>query len=287
MKTDMSMNLDQWREQMQARLAPLHDQCAFAAQRGAGLVGFQETRRFEVGSTFKAFVAAEYARQVAAGQVDPGRRLTIRLEDRVDSSDMTDQLLDGATIPLQAAAEAMIAVSDNTATDLVMGVVGAEKVRDLLHELGLGDTTFPDSTRSIYERFRAEPGWRPVACLTTMTDLVTFYSATVRERVLGDTVTDRFLGLMRQEDILQGARWPNGVTCYRKSGSLEPPPQFALGMAGAFVSTDDEVTTFAFALNVDFPEDAAFEDSPLEPIARTFSEGLRYGLSALAGEDIA
>jgi len=287
MRTDMPMNLDQWREQMQARLAPLHDQCAFAAQRGAGLVGFQETRRFEVGSTFKAFVAAEYARQVAAGQVDPGMRLTIRPEDRVDSSDMTDQLLDGATIPLQEAAEAMIAVSDNTATDLVMGVVGAEKVRDLLHKLGLGDTTFPDSTRSIYERFRAEPGWRPVACLTTMQDLMVFYTATVNARSLGDDATERFLNLMRQEDILQGTRWPNDVTCFRKSGLLEPPPQFAMGMAGAFMSNGGEVTSFAFALNVDFPEDAEIEDSPLEPMTRVFSEGLRFGLRDLAGEGIA
>lgn len=278
----VSTNLDRWQEQMREMWAPLRDQCAFGARRGDAFTGLNETRRFEVGSTFKAFVAAEYARQVAAGAVDPDMRLTIDAEDRVDSSDMTDQLLDGATIPVQEAAEAMIAVSDNTATDLVLRVVGADRVRDLLRELGLRETTIPDSTQSIYARFRREPGWRPVACLTTMEDLTAFYAATVGERVLGEQATDRFLDLMRQEDILQGNRWPNEVTCYRKSGMLEPPPQLAMGMAGAFVSATGEVTSFAFALNVDFPEDAEIEDSPLEPMVRTFSEGLRQGLEALA-----
>ena len=277
----MLIDLETWAGEMRRRWAPLRDQATFAARRGEETVGFQEDASFEVGSAFKAFVAAEYARQVAAGSFDPDRRVEITVENRVDSSDMTDQLLDGATIPLQEAAEAMIAVSDNTATDLVMTAVGAARVRNLLRELGLTSTTIPDSTRSIYERFRNEPGWRPVACRTTMTDLVRFYRATVAERALGDA-TDRFLALMREEDMLQGAHWPNDATCYRKSGMVEPPPLLAMGMAGA-LDVGGEVAAFAFALNVEFPEDAAYEDSPLEPIVRTFSEGLRHGMRALAG----
>ncbi|MDQ3525494.1 MAG: class A beta-lactamase-related serine hydrolase [Chloroflexota bacterium] len=278
------MRLDDWRDRLQEMWAPLGDHCAFAAQRVDERVGFQETRRFEVGSAFKAFVAAEYARQVASGALDPDMRVTIQAEDRVDSSDMLDQLLDGATIPLQEAAEAMIAVSDNTATDLVMRAVGPDRVRALLSQLGLRGTTIPDSTLSIYKRFRDEPGWRPVACLTTMDDLVTFYTAVVRDGALGsDAATDRFLDLMQQEDLIQGATWPDGARCYRKSGLLEPPPQLAMGMGGAFVSGDGEVTAFAFALNLPFPEDAEIEDSPLEPAARTFSEGLRFAMRELAG----
>jgi hypothetical protein len=34
---------------------------------------------------------------------------------------------------------------------------------------------------------------------------------------------------------------------------------------------------------VAFPEDAADEESPLESSVRTFSNGLRYGMRALAG----
>lgn len=277
------MNVDEWNEQMRMRWAPLRDQCAFAAGRGEHFAGYQEDTPFEVGSTFKAFVAAEYARQVAQGRVDPDMHLTVQPVDRVDSSIVLDAIPDGGSVPIQEAAEAMIGASDNTATDLVMRVVGVDRVRALLGELGLSDTTIPDSTKSIYERFRAEPDWRPETCVTSMRDLTRFYMQAVEGRVLGDAATDRFLALMREEDIVQGASWPKGVTCYRKSGMIDPPPQLAMGMAGAFVSTDGEVTTFAFALNVGFPEDASFEDSPLEPTVRTFSEGMRRGLNELAG----
>ncbi len=277
----MAIDLEMWAGEMRRRWAPLRDQAAFAVRRGDESVGYQETATFEVGSAFKAFVAAEYARQVAAGEIEPDARVEIVPGVRVDSSVVTEQLPDGATMPLHEAAEAMIAASDNTATDLVMGAVGADRVRALLADLELPNATLPDSTASLYSRWKTNPGARVNASLVTMADLARFYWATVAERALGGA-TDRFLALMREEDLLQGSSWPNDAICYRKSGMVEPPPLLAMSMAGA-LDVDGEVTAFAFALNVDFPEDAAYEDSPLEPIVRTFSEGLRHGMRALAG----
>jgi hypothetical protein len=275
------IDLDTWVDELRRRWAPLRDRVACAAARAGDSAGFRRHEPFEVGSAFKAFVAAEYARQVATGERDPEMRIELTPDERVDSSVVTEQLPDGAMISLREAAEAMIGASDNTATDLVLRAVGVDRVRALLGELGLAATSIPGSTKAIYDRARAEPGWRPEACRTTMTDLVRFYRATVAGRALGEG-TDRFFAVMRQEDIAQGAVWPEGVTCYRKSGMVEPPPLLALAMAGAFVAPDGAVTTFAFALNVDFPEDAAYEDSPLEPTVRVFSDGLRWAMRALA-----
>lgn len=278
----MTIDLNAWNEQMKARWDPLRDQCAFGAWRDNELVGFQLDEPFEVGSAFKAFVAAEYARQVTTGAIDPDMYLTVQPIDRVESSLVMESIPDGGTIPIQEAAEAMIGASDNTATDMVIRVVGVENVRSLLDDIGLDSTTIPDSTKSIYDRVRQESGWRPQACLTTMRDLTRFYSSLVAGQTLGDEATRWFLGLMRQEDLAQGANWSDEVLCYRKSGMLEPPPLLAMGMTGAFLHVGGAVTAFAFALNVDFPEDAAFEDSPLEPTVRIFSEGLRLGLQELA-----
>lgn len=274
------IDLTTWDTQMRAQWEPLRDQAAYAAFRGEEHVGLHDDVPFEVGSAFKAFVAAEYARQVAAGQLDPAMQLTIQPVDRVDSSLVTEAIPDGADIALQDAAEAMIGASDNTATDLVLRAVGSDRVRALLAELSI-DATMPDSTKSLYERVAAEPDWRPVCCRVTMRDLARFYTVTVADDVLGGA-TGRFLALLREEDIAQGAAWPTGTTCYRKSGSIEPPPLFALGMGGAFRDADGSLSAFAFTLNVPFPEDAAYEGSPLEPLVHTFSEGLRRGLDALA-----
>ena len=280
----MTIDLDQWNSRMRERWAPLRDTCGFAVRRGDEIVGHQDDVALDIGSAFKAFVAAEYARQVASGTIDPGMQLTVQPVDRVDSSMVIDAVPDGGSISLQAAAEAMIGASDNTATDLVLRVVGPAHVRSLLAELGLAGVTIPDSTKSLYERWSENPG-RPVECCpVTMRDLAAFYGTTVADRALGEPATDTFLSLMREEDIVQGAQWPNGAACYRKSGMIDPPPVLAMSMAGAFVASDSEVTAFAFALNVPFPEDAAYEESPLEPTVRVFSEGLRHGLNELAGE---
>jgi len=279
----MLIDLEMWAGEMRRRWAPLRDQAAFAVARGDEVVGFHADVPFEVGSAFKAFVAAEYARQVASGEVDRDARVEILPENRVDSSVVTEQLPDGESMSLQEAAEAMIGASDNTATDLVMATVGVERVRQLLVALGLPNATLPESTGSLYRRWQENPGAQVNASLVAMADLARFYQATVAERELGDA-TDRFLALMREEDLLQGSEWPNDAVCYRKSGMVEPPPLLAMSMAGA-LDVDGEVTAFAFALNVEFPEDAAYEDSPLEPIVRTFSEGMRHGMRDLAGGD--
>lgn len=279
----VNADLQQWNAEMRKRLEPLGTQCAFSVRHGNQSVGFQQDVPFEVGSTFKAFVAAEYARQVGQGVADPDMRLTIQPEDRVESSHRLEAIPDGETVSLQDAAEAMIGVSDNTATDMVLRVLGAERVRALLSELGVHPTSIPDSVKSIYDRFKADRTWRPEACITTMRDLTVFYTAIMSDRAWeSGAAKERFLHLMRQEDIVQGAEWGESVTCYRKSGSLQPPPLLAMGIAGAFVSSNGGVTAFAFALNVESPEDAAFEDSPLDPIVRTFSEGLWFGMEALA-----
>jgi hypothetical protein len=275
------IDLSTWDETMRARWAPLRDRAGYAALRGDERMGQHDDVPLEIGSAFTVFVAAEYARQVGAGRLDPAALLTVQAADRVDSSIIVDAIPDGGGIVLSEAAEAMIGASDNTATDLVLRAVGPDQVRVLLAELGV-DATIPDSTKSLYERWRAQRSEPVRASITTMRDLAGFYRSTVSERSLGEEATDVFLALMREEDILQGAEWPNGVVAHRKSGMVEPPPLLAMSMGGAFVHAGGAVTAFAFALNVPFPEDAAYEDSPLDPTVLAFSEGLRRGLDALA-----
>lgn len=277
------IDLATWDERMRHRWEPLRDSVAYAVVRGDKRAGLHDDVPFEVGSVFKAFVAAEYARQVSAGRLDPSMQLTIQPVDRVDSSLILGAMPDGSSISLQEAAEAMIGVSDNTATDLVLRVVGPDRVRALLADLGI-DAIIPDSTKSLYDRLAADPAWKPVCCLVTMRDLTAFYTMTVADRVLGDA-TDRFLALMREEDIAQGSTQKEGMTWYRKGGMLEPPPALAMAIGGAIAGEDGDVTAFAAAFNVPFPEDAAYEDSPLDPLVLTFSDGLRRGLKALAGDD--
>ncbi len=229
----------------------------------------------EAGSAFKAIVAAECCRQVERGDHAWSDPLVIRPGDRVPASSATDQWPDGATIALDEAVRAMVTASDNTATDLVIGRIGHEAVVRLTGELGLRDMRVPASVKELY----AEPEDEHIAAFTTtMRDLRTFYDIAFREELFLEPATHRrFLAFLRGEDEEQGTPWPNEVTCYRKSGSLENEHLLAQAIAGAF-TREGAVATWAFAINQ--------RPSPLDGQPAMFdaiSQSLGVALSSITG----
>jgi hypothetical protein len=82
-------------------------------------------------SMFKLFVLGALARQVAAGRVSWDQELTVT--DAVRSAGSGPGSLDevpaGTRVPVRQAAAKMIAISDNTATDMLMHLVGRPAVQ--------------------------------------------------------------------------------------------------------------------------------------------------------------
>jgi CubicO group peptidase (beta-lactamase class C family) len=243
----------------------------------SGAIARRGDAPFEVGSCFKAFVAAECCRQVSEGLLTWDDPLHLDPERRVPASARSEDWPDGSTVTLDEAARAMIAVSDNTATDMVMDRIGHAPVVVLIGRLGLTNTVIPRRVRVVYAR--AEDV-RPIACESTMRDLARFYAAVLSpDSPLDERARSDFRRLMRQEDLEQGSTWPEGVECYRKSGSLEPPPMFAMAMAGAFAA-DHYQAEFAFAVNIETSDDTAMADA-----ASVFIEGVTIGMKALAASE--
>lgn len=100
------------------------------------------------GSCFKTFVLAAYLQEVEAGRLSLSEQLAI--DDRLRSvgGNVFDHLT--GTAPARIVLEAMIAHSDNTATDVAMRRVGADKVRAFIAKAGLKDARIPDSTRRFF-----------------------------------------------------------------------------------------------------------------------------------------
>lgn len=188
-----------------------------AAGTDSRAIGRHDDQRFEVGSCFKAFVAAKCCRQVS-------------------------------TVTLDEAARATIAVSDNTATDMVMDLIEHDMVVALVSECGLSE---PDIPRSVGDVYSQAEHVRPIACVSTMRELTRFYATVLSpESSLDEIARSDFKRLMRREDLGQGTTWPVGAVCYRRSGSLESPPMFAMAMAGA-LGAEHHQARFAFAINGD------------------------------------
>jgi beta-lactamase class A len=110
-----------------------------------------------VASAYKTFVLGQYLRDVEAGRLAEDEALT--LDDSVRSPGSPVFLDLTGRIAARSVLEAMIAYSDNTATDLATLQVGADRVRALISEAGLQSTRIPDSTRIFASYlFGAPPG---------------------------------------------------------------------------------------------------------------------------------
>jgi beta-lactamase class A len=99
-------------------------------------------------SVVKVALAYEFARQVAAGQLDPTDRVRASAADRLGGSGSAG-FADDVSYSLRDAALLALSVSDNTAADLLFDRVGVENVRSLLAELGLTRTSVIGAPRDL------------------------------------------------------------------------------------------------------------------------------------------
>lgn len=129
-------------EKLVREFAALPGQAGFAVARIDGdrpliMASHQPDRQFAIGSTFKLYVLAELAAQIDAGQ----RRWSdvVPLNTRSFPTGILQSWPQNSPVTLSTLATLMISMSDNTATDVLIGVLGRENVERRLARIGHGD----------------------------------------------------------------------------------------------------------------------------------------------------
>jgi beta-lactamase class A len=95
---------------------------------------------FPTASTIKVPILHELYRQAEAGLVDLNRRIEVTPEHLVPGSGVLQDLAMGLNPTVRDLAVLMIVVSDNTATDILLDIVGREQVEKSMRDLGLTQT---------------------------------------------------------------------------------------------------------------------------------------------------
>jgi len=122
-------------------------------------------------SSIKIAILAELYRQAQAGKLKLTDEYVVRKEDLVDGSDIMLGLTPGITrITLRDLATMMVAVSDNSATNVLIDRVGMDNVNAMLNSLGLHSTRL---RRKMMDLKAAGEGRENVSTAREMSTLLT------------------------------------------------------------------------------------------------------------------
>lgn len=103
-------------------------------------LAWNEDRAFPAASVIKIAVALETLCAIEAGALDPTMRVELRDEDKVIGSGVLAALEAGLRLPISDLLYVSMAISDNTAANLLVDRIGKESVNARLASLGLETT---------------------------------------------------------------------------------------------------------------------------------------------------
>ena len=173
---------------------------------------------FPQASSIKIAVLAELYRQAQIGRLKLTDMYAVNAGDLVPDSDIMGGLTPGVTrITLRDLATMMVAVSDNSATNVLIDRVGMENVNGLLLDsLGLTHTRL---RRKMMDLKAAGEGRENVS---TPAEMMALLDALYRGRVLNKEMTDDFFKMLStHKGSFIPRDLPEGLKIANKPGELE------------------------------------------------------------------
>ena len=172
---------------------------------------------FAQASSIKICVLAELYRQAQQGKLKLTDMYTVNAADLVQDSDIIGGLTPGVTkITLRDLATMMVAVSDNSATNVLIDRVGMEKVNAWLNSLGLKQTRL---RRKMMDLKAASEGRENIS---TPSEMMALLEALYRGNVLNKELTDDFFTVLAtHKDSWIPRDLPDGLKIADKPGALE------------------------------------------------------------------
>lgn len=171
---------------------------------------------FVSASTIKVAILVAVARAIDRGALRHDDRLSARPVDTIAGSGVLKGMEPGLSLTVDDHAYLMIAISDNTASNVLIEAVGREAVQVAIDDLGATRTRL---RRPFLGHLPSDDLPRNEA---SAADLVTILTAIVDGRAASDAGCAWMRGLLGQQQHLDrlGRDLPDGVTFAGKSGSL-------------------------------------------------------------------
>ena len=172
---------------------------------------------FPQASSIKIAVLAELYHQAQHGKLKLADLYTMQQSDLVPDSDIMGGLTPAITrITLRDLATMMVAVSDNSATNVLIDRLGMENVNALMDSLGLPHTRL---RRKMMDLKAASEGRENIS---TPREMMTLLESIYRGKVFNKEMTDDFFKMLStHKDSFIPRELPDGLKIANKPGELE------------------------------------------------------------------
>jgi beta-lactamase class A len=177
--------------------------------------GFNAAKSMPAASTIKVPVMVEVFTQLEAGRFDLQRRVTLQASDKdYGSGDLCDAPA-GTSYAVSELLEKMIDISDNTATNMLIRLVGRRSINLQMRDLGLARTHLGGDVRT--------DGWAIRQTLrTSPADLVHLLMLMARGELVDEWSSNEMIAILEadQYNTLLPEPLPGGIPVAHKTGSF-------------------------------------------------------------------
>jgi beta-lactamase class A len=178
-------------------------------------VGYNASASMPAASTIKVPVMVEVFRQLSLGRFDLTRHLTLLGSDKDYGSGDLCNMPDGSTYSVNELLMKMIDISDNTATNMLIRLVGRSSINRTMATLGLEHTKLTSDVRT--------DSWAVRQTLrTSPQDMVRLLSLMAKRVLVDDWSSNEMISILEDDQIntLLPEPLPDDVPIAHKTGSF-------------------------------------------------------------------
>ena len=167
--------------------------------------------RFPTASTIKTAVMIEAWQQAADGRLSMDTPITLRETDKVAGAGVLRGMHDGLVLTVADLVHLMIVLSDNTATNLLIGRLGTARVNERLEAYGLKETklfrpTFRDGRADVLPELEREFGLG----MTTPREMAQLMAIIAEGKAVNRSASDAMLATLRRQLPASMTLWAGG-----------------------------------------------------------------------------
>lgn len=185
------------KKSIQKRLAGLPGQISFYYQNLATgeVLSFQPEQKLMAASVIKLYIMAEAFMRMEAGELDPDRIISARRVDCVPSCGAITYLHEGLEVTIMDLITLMIIFSDNTATNILIDLMGMDEINQGIRSLGFRDVSL---RRKMFDLEKSRQG---IQNLITAAQTARFFRCLYEKTLVSPAASEKMLEILKCQQL--------------------------------------------------------------------------------------